>query len=273
MAAVVTAMKRSTKFFWLTLLLAVSFLAFAGYTAFAQNDVAPVASGAPAAEAGSTGRMPSPSPPALPAFDPWQAVARIDAKIANTLIFLTVVAALIPVLVAIFEYFKIKEIEDFRKEVPIRISEEVEKQIHASSLKFERQYSQMLSRRIDETASVALQLLQDDDIAAQQILLSFLNRSSSDEPVQMKHLSQLFELQKSFVGMRSEDDGAIQASLQHLEEFAKTAGFTASVHLLEYLKLLEHQRKIMSLPNRRLAGRICDDIRKRHGIRELAIRA
>ena len=273
-----TASKRSTRFACLAVFLGLGFMAFAAYTAFAQEEVAPTnaaETGAEAAEeegATETGALGARAPVEEAGRygpDPWEAVARIDNKIANLLIFLTIFAALIPVLVAVFEYFKLKEIEEFRESVPGRIRDEVDRQMHKMAGEFERSYSNVVNQSINEAAGRTLQLLKEDDIAAQQVLLSYLNGSDGGQSVQMKNLFQLFELQKSFAGMQSGDDRGVQAALQHLGEFANSdgAGYVASVHLLEYLKLLQGQHTAMSLSNRRLLDQLCDDIRKRHGIR------
>lgn len=221
----------------------------------------------------------------------WKAVERIDNKIANAIVLLTVFAALLPIVAALYGQSKLHELErikegqkeNIQKEVGEniqRIKEEQKKVIEnevREKLKYlyeksEENYSQQVNKMIHNSVSNAsdrlYNFLDEYDSRSSRIIVAYLNNDigGDDGAISSSELASVFHLQRDLRNLAGADQDNIYASLVYLEEILPRLALITAVEVYEYLLMIERQGKIITLNNREIWAELLNSIQEKHQI-------
>lgn len=194
----------------------------------------------------------------------WEVVARFDAKIANVLIIITIALTLLPILIAIFERGKAKDLEDIRNRIATeqhdfreRIDDTIETQVDRKIEQIRKRFAAEMVRDVHGTAieetEKRLSFLHREDASAERVLLSFLNSdlvASPDGALLAREYIKVFELQRALSDLKGADRDLIHAALVHIGAQVDQLSEVTALHLRHHLKLIEVDGKIRSIANR-----------------------
>lgn len=214
------------------------------------------------------------SPSAAPASEQeliWRLVERMDTKLANAVVFLTVFAALLPILVAVYESHKLRELEEIREKLPERVRTEVKERLVLIARDVEKQHmaeiTRMMHDRVESDTSRAMTFLHEDDAQAGRVLLAYLNSElNRDRPVTPGELVSLFQLQRSLRDLTSNIENDVRTALTHIRELSREITMTTAVEMLGYLFLAERQCRIRTPDCRSQWFDLTRDLRERYDI-------
>lgn len=198
----------------------------------------------------------------------WRAVERIDNKLANAVIFLTVFAALIPLFIAIYEFLKVKELEEIKSRIPEFVSQEVNRCFDSLEKRYLTEVSKMLHSRIENETETAIKFLHDDDVQVGRAMIAFLNNEMSPEEdaVKVGEIIRLFEFQRQLRNLASEIDADVRHALTYFHGLAPTLSKSTAFEVMDHLKAIEEHGGISSLDARIHWGNVVKEFRKTHRI-------
>jgi hypothetical protein len=206
----------------------------------------------------------------------WQAVERIDAKIANTLIWITVFITLIVVLLGLYEFVKLRELDEIEKKMEKMVTTQVERQFFGFKKDYEKQLAvEHLSAIRQMTAEVADDQLQ---LAAtgHRVLLSYVINDlpgRATDMISVKSMRCYIEIQRALANLRIAADQDNLAGLTTLLSTSETVGPSTSAALLQYLFEVRRMRLLSNWTNQALCDKIISGLEKRTGISSEAVEA
>ena len=206
--------------------------------------------------------------------DAWRAVERIDYKLANSVVFLTVFAALIPLFIGVYEFLKVKEIEELRVRVPELVAAEVAKSFGDLERKFSGEIARSLHDRVESETAVAIKFLHDDDVQIGRAMTAYLNNelSGPDNCIRTDELIRLFEFQRQLRNLASEVEADVRDSLTYFFSLANVVSKSTSFQIVACLELVELHGGIVSLDARRHWSNVLKRYEQVHGIKPNQIR-
>lgn len=247
------------------------------------NQVVPITSAAAPAKPEAAGKAPDApianvpaQPEATESDKAWQAVERIDAKLANTLVWMTLVVTLIVVLLGTYEIVKLRELDEVESKMEKMVDIQVERQVAKFKRDYEKQLAaQHLSEIREMTADVAEDQLQ---LAAtgHRVLLSFVINdlpSKATGTISVKSLRCYIELQRALANLRIAAEQDNLAGLTALLSTAETVGPSTAFALLQYLTEVRRMRLLSNWTNYALCDRIISGLETRTGISAKAVEA
>lgn len=196
----------------------------------------------------------------------WKAMERFDQKIANTLIFLTVFTAFVPALVVVFEHFKMREIEEFRKDMPVQINRIVRDQLDSERGKHEKMLIGVLSGNIEGITSRQFSAHGLEYVLGWDALLAFLKNEidgHGKDVLSPQELTRFVEIQRVKQQLIDGGDEDIQAGLSHLVDQLKTCTKITAAQWLRFLVALEANGRIGTWDNRALWGVLVNMLEKK----------
>lgn len=240
--------------------------------------VAPVP--AKAGQADKAAAAPAANPPVPPpAADPnmaWQAVERIDAKIANTLVWMTFFVTLIVVLLGLYEFVKVRELDELEKKMEKMVATSVEVQFTGFKKDYEKKLAaEHLSAIREMTADAADDQLQ---LAASghRVLLSYVINDlpgKAADMISVKSMRCYIELQRALANLRIAADQDNLAGLTTILRNSETVGPSTSTFLLQYLSEVRRMRLLSNWTNQVLCDTIIGALEKRTGISSKVVEA
>lgn len=174
----------------------------------------------------------------------WKAVERIDAKIANAVVILTVVAGLFPIAIGLYEYLKLRELEDIRRQLPADIELRVEREISKVKRSYRADISRLIGEKVELEAIATVQMLRDDDLQAGRALTAYLKNEVSD--VSASTLLEIFQFQRMMRDLVSESEPEVRISLTFFQGLCGRISFATAGEVYSYLHLLDSQNKLIS---------------------------
>jgi len=202
----------------------------------------------------------------------WKAVERIDSKIANAIVFLTIFAALLPIVVAFYEASKLRELQKIKDDQQDIIKKEVKEILRGMQTDLEKQHLQQVSRMIHSSVSNVsdrlYRFLDEDDAQSGRILAAYLNNDvgGDDELISNSELASVFHLQRTLRNLAGADQDNVHVSLVHLKELMPRLTFSTAIEIYRFLWLVERQGKIVTLSNRETWAGLSKSIRDTHHI-------
>ncbi|GFE67319.1 hypothetical protein [Litoreibacter roseus] len=202
----------------------------------------------------------------------WKAVERIDSKIANAIVFLTVFAALLPIVVALYEASKLRELQKIKDDQKDIIRKEINETLTGMQKDLEEQHLQQVSQMIHSSVSNAsdrlYRFLDEDDAQSGRILAAYLNNDvgGDDALISNSELASVFHLQRTLRNLAGADQDNVHASLVHLKELLPRLAFSTAIEIYRFLWLVERQGKIITLSNRETWAGLSKSIRETHQI-------
>lgn len=201
--------------------------------------------------------------------DPWRAVERIDAKIANSIVFLTIIAGLFPIAFVAVEYFRYNEYKKLKETLGTEINLEVERRLSSYLKDNGAILIQSISKEIEIIVDLQSANVQKLDSVYGRVMRTYLSNELSEQAskyITSIQLRQLFELQRSLIHLRSENDLDVQIGLSHFSSLMTDASSMTATYMLEYLYEIEEQRKIRSWSNRGLWKTVVEKLEADTGV-------
>jgi hypothetical protein len=234
---------------------------------------APTAVGAvPAASPGRPAEAaPPPTPPAPPPVeDPtWKAVERIDAKLANAQVFMTVFIGVIALLLGLYEFFKVREIENIRQELEGKLEGLFHSQFKVSGREYENRLARLLIEKVDRRAVE----LADEQIqlaaVGHRAIISYVSNDlgfSGNEPLTADRMRLYLELERALIqlGATSDDDNMIALTL--LQSLTHSVSQMTAGMILHYLVLVRRAQVLRSWDNQALCSSIIRKLEQMTGL-------
>ena len=189
----------------------------------------------------------------------WKAVERIDAKLANTVVFLTVFVAFIALVLGLYEFFKLNELEKLRTESEAKLQILFDRQFETANKEYEKRLSEKLLNHIHHQTH----RLADDQIklstVAHRIMLCFVQNdleADINAPMRIAHMHACMDLQRSLGQLRASNDESNLTGLSHLATLSGRISAMTAGQILNYLLLVRRAKILCSWTNQGL----CADI-------------
>jgi hypothetical protein len=199
----------------------------------------------------------------------WQAVERIDAKVANTLMLMTFFVAIIVVLLGLYEFFKLRELNEIELKIDKTVSLQVDKQFIEINKQYEKKLTGKLLGKIRMmTADIADDHLQLAAIG-HRVLLSYVINDLPSKPsgtMSIESMRRYIELDRALTDLRIATDVDNLTGLSLLYSTSKNVGPTTAIALIQYLSEVRRMKLLSSWANQDLCDTIVGELEKETGV-------
>ena len=232
---------------------------------------APTAPGVSAAESGGPATDPagSQSPAGTGEILAWQTLSRIDAKIANSITLVTLFVGIIAVLLGLYEYFKLREVERIRADIRTDLRSLFSDEFADLNAAFEQQLSAKLLSRLDTKISTANNSGQHLAAVNRNILLFYVINDlapSPDTPLTVRHVHACLEIQRALGQITALSEEEKLTGLTVIDSKSANIGRITSLALLEYLANVRQMNLIRGFVNQDLCNRIIERLEVKTGL-------